>query len=91
MTMPRKISYASPLQFIPPFEKGGLGGILKCRIRKSPSIPLFKGGHRFRSYSQPQIHHSGESRNPGFLPANQNNKMDTGLRRYDETGQAEGK
>ena len=35
---------AQKLLNIPPFEKGGLGGILKTRSRKSPSIPLFQRG-----------------------------------------------
>ncbi len=29
---------------VPPFEKGGQGGISQCRKLKSPSSPFFKGG-----------------------------------------------
>jgi len=44
MSMPLKISHLSVLLLIPPFEKGGPGGILNSRTGKSPSIPLLKRG-----------------------------------------------
>ena len=88
MNPPRKISHSSPLQFIPPFGKGGLGGILKYRVRKSPSIPLFQRGKRDSltlTAADPSFRRKKESR---FLAGEQDSEIDTGVRRYDETGRA---
>lgn len=69
----------------------GLGRILKFPIRNSSSIPLLQRGKRI-SCSIPTTSASffrkPEAR---FVGAEANNKMATGLRRYDKTGEAEGK
>jgi hypothetical protein len=71
------------LQIVPPFEKVGPGGILKSRTEKSPSIPLFQRGKwnsPSRAATQSSFRRKPESR---VLAGKPENKMDTGLRRYD--------
>ena len=79
----------TPIYFlmIPPFEKGGPGGIFATRTIKSPSIPLFQRGKwnspPLTTTKQPSFPRRRESR---FIAGEPNAKMDTGLHRYDRRG-----
>ena len=72
---------------IPPFEKGGPGGILNSRTIKSPSITLFQRGKR-NSPSLTTTKHLSflRRRESRFIAGEPKAKMDTGLHRYDRRG-----
>jgi len=92
------------LQLVPPFEKGGPGGIFTTRTRKSPSIPLFQRGKRSdrvlgktssTHISTPPFTNVRDRAYPSYRrrPVSRGGgvlatKMDAGLRRHDEQGYA---
>lgn len=71
---------------IPPFEKGGPGGIfLHTRTRKSPSLPLFQRG-KWHSGALSISHPSYRCRPVTIFIANTAPPLDAGLRRHDGIG-----